>query len=128
MGSDLDVNDSSLVMKITYGERSFLFTGDIGEKAERLLASRDVEADILKAPHHGSRYSSTEAFLKAVSPSVVVVSAGWLNSFGFPHKETLERYTDAGAVVMRTDLSGAVMIETDGRALSKKAYLTGGEL
>lgn len=128
VASDLDVNDSSLVMKITYGERSFLFTGDIGEKAERLLALRDVEVDVLKAPHHGSRYSSTEAFLKAVSPSVVVISAGWLNSFGFPHKEALERYRDAGAQVMRTDLSGAVMIETDGKALSKKAYLTDREL
>ena len=128
VGSDLDVNDSSLVMKVTYGERSFLFTGDIGEKAESLLALKDVEADVLKAAHHGSRYSSTAGFLSAVRPSVVVVSAGWLNSFGFPHKETLERYRDAGAQVMRTDVSGAVMIETDGKALSKKAYLTDREL
>lgn len=128
VGSDLDVNDSSLVMKVTYGERSFLFTGDIGEKAERVLALKDVESDVLKAAHHGSKYSSTAGFLRAVRPSVVVVSAGWLNSFGFPHKETLERYADAGAQVVRTDISGAVIIETDGKSLSKKAYLTDREL
>lgn len=121
----LDANESSLVMKLTYGERSFLFTGDIGEKAEGLLASRDLRADVLKAAHHGSKYSSTAPFLEAVSPSVVVVSAGHLNSFGFPHADSLERYANAGAEVMRTDVSGAVIVETDGRTLRKKGYLTG---
>ena len=122
-----DTNDSSLVMRIIYGERSFLFTGDIGERAERLLAQKSVRADVLKAPHHGSKYSSSAVFLGAVRPSVVVVSAGWLNSFGFPHAEALERYKEAGAEVMRTDTSGAVTMETDGKTLMKKACLTGGE-
>jgi len=121
----LDPNESSVVMKLVYGERSFLFTGDIGEKAEGLLASRGLKADVLKAAHHGSKYSSSAPFLDAVSPSVVVVSAGRLNSFGFPHAETLGRYANAGAEVLRTDLSGAVVFETDGRTLSKKGYLTG---
>lgn len=121
----LDVNESSVVMKLVYGERAFLFTGDIGGKAERALASRGLRADVLKAAHHGSRYSSSAPFLEAVSPSVVVVSAGLFNSFGFPHAETLERYREAGAEVMRTDLSGAVIVETDGRTLWKKGYLTG---
>jgi len=127
-GADLDTNDNSLVMKVSFGERSFLFTGDIGEKAEKLLAGKDVRADVLKAPHHGSKYSSTADFLSAVRPSTVVISAGRLNSFGFPHREALERYRDAGAEVLRTDTMGAVIIETDGKGLQKKGYLTDGEL
>lgn len=123
-----DTNDNSLVFKVSYGERSFLFSGDIGEKAEKLIASEKVAADVLKAPHHGSKYSSSAGFLSAVRPSVVVVSAGRLNSFGFPHAEALERYEAAGAELMRTDTMGAVVIETDGRSLRKKGYLTGGEL
>ncbi|CAG1064860.1 partial ComE operon protein 3, partial [uncultured bacterium] len=123
-----DTNDNSLVMKVSYGQRSFLFSGDISEKAEKAIASGAIEADVLKAPHHGSKYSSSAGFLSAVRPSVVVVSAGRLNSFGFPHAESLERYEAAGAAVMRTDTMGAVIIETDGKSLSRKGYLTGGEL
>jgi competence protein ComEC len=126
--TSFDTNDNSLVMKISYGERSFLFSGDIGEKAEKTIASGAIEADVLKAPHHGSKYSSSAGFLSAVRPSVVVVSAGRLNSFGFPHAEALERYEAAGAEVMRTDTMGAVIIETDGNSLSKKGYLTGAGL
>lgn len=126
-GVDLDTNDNSLVLKISYGERSFLFTGDIAEKAEKLLASGRLKADVMKAPHHGSKYSSTAEFLSMVKPSTVVISAGRLNSFGFPHKETLERYGEAGSEVLRTDTMGAVIIETDGKSLQKKSYLTARE-
>lgn len=115
-------------MKISFGERSFLFTGDIGEKVEKLLAYRNVKADILKAPHHGSKYSSTAEFLSKVKPSTIVISAGRLNSFGFPHRETLERYRETGSEVLRTDTMGAVIIETDGKTLHKMGYLTAGEL
>jgi competence protein ComEC len=126
--ASFDTNDNSLVLKVSYGQRSFLFSGDISEKAEMTIASGAIEADVLKAPHHGSKYSSSAGFLSAVKPSVVVVSAGRLNSFGFPHAEALERYEAAGAQIMRTDTMGAVIIETDGKSLSKKGYLTGGEL
>jgi len=127
-GLGIDVNDNSVVMRLSFGERSLLFSGDIGENAEKALASREIGADVLKAPHHGSRYSSSGAFLSAVRPSAVVVSAGRFNSFGFPHAEALERYREAGAEVLRTDTMGAVTVETDGRALRKKAYLTGNGL
>lgn len=121
----LDTNDNSLVMKLSFGERSFLFTGDIGEKAEKTFIGKNVKADVMKAPHHGSKYSSSAAFLSSVQPTTVVISAGKFNSFGFPHSEALERYEEAGADVLRTDTMGAVIIETDGRSLRKKAYLTG---
>lgn len=120
-----DENDNSLVFRISYGQRSFLFTGDITANAERQLLGKGLGADVLKAPHHGSKYSSSVEFLHGVSPSTIVVSAGRRNSFGFPHEETLERYEEAGAEVLRTDTMGAVIIETDGQDLRKKGYLTG---
>lgn len=119
-------NDKSLVIKIGYGEKSFLLTGDIEEAGEAELLKRDITADVLKAPHHGSRGSSTIEFLKKVRPSYVVVSAGLHNSFGFPHEETLQRYGSVGASVLRTDLDGAVSIATDGKNMDISAGLTRG--
>ncbi len=121
-----DKNNMCLVLRITYGKESFLFTGDIGEGAERELVKRDIRAVVLKAPHHGSRNSSSLEFLKRVSPSIVVVSAGRGNVFGFPHMETLERYSLIGAKVYRTDRNGAITISTDGKELKESAYLTEG--
>jgi competence protein ComEC len=121
-----DSNNMCLVLRIGYGKTRFLFTGDIGEDAERVLVKKDIRAEVLKAPHHGSRYSSSKGFLKAVNPSVVVVSAGRYNVFRFPHSETLERYNAAGLKVLRTDTDGAVTIRTDGESLVEEAYLTGG--
>lgn len=120
-----DTNNNSLVLRITYGSHSFLFPGDIGEQGERELARAGLGATVLKAPHHGSRRSSTGDFLQNVGPRVVVVSAGKDNAFGFPHKETLERYKGIGAKVYRTDIDGAVFMETDGKELLHGAYLTG---
>lgn len=121
----LPLNDTSVVMRLSYGGRSFLFTGDIGSVPEKEISGRDVRADVLKAPHHGSRNSSSAVFLSKVRPSLVVVSAGRGNSFGFPHEETLKRYKEAGIRVLRTDLQGAVTIETDGEGMRESVYLTG---
>ncbi|MBI5562160.1 MAG: DNA internalization-related competence protein ComEC/Rec2 [Deltaproteobacteria bacterium] len=119
-----DVNNSSLVLRLTYGSRGVLFTGDIGKEAEEELMKRDVHADALKVAHHGSRWSSGAGFLSAVNPSVAVISAGRGNTFGFPHEETLARLRDAGASVYRTDRDGAVTVTTDGTILKVETYLT----
>lgn len=119
-----DENNNSLVLKVAYGDKSFLFTGDIGKEAESSLLYKNISSSVLKAPHHGSRYSSDMEFLQKVRPSVVVVSAGFRNIFNFPHKETLERYRSIGAKVFRTDEHGAVTIETDGKNLRVEPYLT----
>jgi competence protein ComEC len=124
-GPLLDTNNNSLVMKITYGARSFLFTGDIGSAAEELLSGRDVRADVIKVPHHGSRNSSTGPFLDTVGPKFAVISAGWKNVFGFPHREVLERYLSRSISLLRTDVHGAVTITTDGEWVSVRTHLTG---
>ena len=87
-------NNNSLVIKMIYKGKSILFTGDIEQKTEeKLLASGvDVHADILKVPHHGSHSSSSEYFLEAVTPSRAIFTTGTKNTFGHPHKDTLDRY------------------------------------
>jgi competence protein ComEC len=112
-----DLNNNSVVLRLSYGRVSFLLTGDIAADAEAaLLQSRgDLHATVLKLPHHGSDGSSTPAFLSAVRPAVAVVSAGDDNSFGHPSPTTRLRL--AGTPLLRTDLNGSVRFETDGRRL-----------
>jgi competence protein ComEC len=112
-------NNDSLVLRIGYGARSFLLTGDMERPIEtKLLASgADLHADVLKVGHHGSRTSSTEPFLEAVSPSVALISAGFENSFGHPHPDVVGRLTARHAAILRTDLGGLVTARTDGKGL-----------
>ena len=119
------INNRSLVMRLTFGAVSVLLTGDIEEKAERRLLADParVEALLLKVPHHGSRTSSSEAFLGAVAPAVAVVSAGYRNHFGFPSEEVVRRYREKGILLYRTDLHGAVRFETDGHSAWMETFL-----
>jgi DNA internalization-related competence protein ComEC/Rec2 len=119
-GAKAPGNDSSIVLRLIYGSTAFLLTGDIGRDVEReiLAAGFDVRAQVLKAPHHGSDSSSTEEFLEAVRPEVIVVSAGRGNRMGLPHPAVLDRFGKCGARVLGTDRQGAVEIRSDGRELS----------
>jgi len=112
-------NDGSLVIKIALGRTAFLLTGDVGAATERefLEAGLDLGSAVLKAGHHGSASSTSTAFLAAVRPGVVLVSAGEGNTYGFPSPEVLGRCRSAGAEVFRTDVDGAVEISADGRRL-----------
>jgi competence protein ComEC len=116
-----NVNDRSVVLRVTHGEVSFLFTGDVEEGAEQLL--EPGEATVLKAPHHGSRTSSTQAFVQKVHPRFVVFCVGRGNRFGFPHSEVQERYRSTGALCFRTDVNGAVTFESDGRHVQWRTFL-----
>ncbi len=110
-----ELNDSSLVLRMTYGNVVFLFTGDIEAAAQAtLMAETSVRADVLKVPHHGSKTSSP-GFLRAVGASVAVISVGEDNQFGHPHAETLAALE--GSMVLRTDVDGRVTIETDGAGI-----------
>jgi competence protein ComEC len=117
---DRGPNDNSIVIHLAYGARSFLFVGDAEQAEEgdllRLPAAR-LRADVLKVGHHGSRTSSSPAFLAAVSPEVAVISAGVRNRFGHPHPTTLAALAAAGVRVWRTDRDGAVTVTTDGKSL-----------
>lgn len=114
-----NLNDSSVVAKVTIGSVSILLTGDMERAAEKdLLALTNLKASILKVGHHGSRTSTTEEFLHAVSPRIAIISVGALNSYGHPAEEVLSRLHKSGALVYRTDQHGTVVITTDGRAYS----------
>jgi competence protein ComEC len=110
-------NEQSVVLELRYGEFEVLLTGDIGEETEeRLLGAELVsEVEILKVGHHGSRYSSSDAFLSKVKPEVAVISTG-KNSYGHPTQEAMDRLEAVGAKVLRTDRDGDVEIVTDGKS------------
>ncbi len=110
--TDSTLNDDSLVLRMRMGGICILFTGDLTEKGEkRILGARDnLLADILHVPHHGSKYSSSEPFLQAVSPQKAVISVGRDNRYSHPHPSVLERLRAEGCDVFRTDVSGAVFL------------------
>ncbi len=112
-----DLNNYSAVIKLTFGEVSFLFTGDTGEQseAEILVGGISPQADVFKVGHHGSHSSTSAAFLQAVKPEYAVICIGAGNDYGHPHKETLTRLQ--GIKVFRTDLDGTVVFATDGREI-----------
>ncbi|MBU1298987.1 MAG: DNA internalization-related competence protein ComEC/Rec2 [Bacteroidetes bacterium] len=112
-----DLNNQSIVTKITYGRTSLLLTGDAEIKSETEIVSRYgdfLQADILKIGHHGSKTSTGESFLENINPEQAVISVGYLNKFNHPSGEVLERLRDQGINIYRTDLSGAVVFESDG--------------
>ncbi|MFA7198905.1 MAG: lamin tail domain-containing protein [Methanoculleus sp.] len=118
-----EVNQDSVVLKVTYNEISYLFVGDAEKPAEESMmeAGLDLDADVLKVGHHASRYGSSAEFLSAVSPAISVIQVGAGNSYGHPHEEAVERLEATGSRIYRTDLDGNVVIATDGQALSVTA-------
>lgn len=111
-----DLNNWSVGIRLTYGSNSFLMCGDAESQAESDMLERGIplKADVLKAGHHGSSTSTSSGFLKAVSPSYVVIQCGKDNSYGHPHKETMEKLEKAGCRVLRTDESGTITAASDG--------------
>lgn len=116
-----DLNDCSVVIKLSFGNTSFLFTGDAEAPSEADMVSQygaDLKSTVLKAGHHGSRTSSSQEFLDTVQPEYAVISLGKGNDYGHPHEEALKRFADIGAQVFRTDQLGSIQIVTDGTTLS----------
>lgn len=110
-------NDASLVLHLRYGSASALFPGDVHRAGElEMLGGAEIpHADVLKVAHHGSRTSSSALFLDAISPSVALVSAGFLNPYRHPSTEVVRRLQDRGTALFRTDRDGAIFLRTDGR-------------
>jgi competence protein ComEC len=120
-------NNHSLVLRLTYGDRSFLLTGDVEQLAEtQLLSSGSVApADVVKVPHHGSRTSSTPPFVDAVHARYAVVSAPKRSPFGHPHAEIVHRWQNARAETVMTGRCGTITISTDSDDLRVSSYLPG---
>ena len=116
-----NLNDYSAVLKITYGETAFIFTGDAELKSEEemLLKSRTpLTADVLKVGHHGSITSTGQPFLDGVSPKFAVISVGKDNDYGHPHREIIERLENNNIKIFRTDLEGTIIAISNGKEIS----------
>ena len=111
-------------MKISYGQNSFMFTGDAESLVEKeiLNENKDLKADVLKLGHHGSHSSTSEEFLKAVNPSIAVVSCAKDNKYGHPHKETMSNLKKAGITVYETFRDGDITISSNGKKLDVKLH------
>lgn len=119
-----NINDSSIVLKITYGKNSFLLTGDATSNVERKIYNEDIKSDVLKVAHHGSSYSSTDVFLDKVKPYYAVISVGKNNIYNHPSNKTLEKLNKRNIKAYRTDLDGTIVFISDGDNLSVKALKT----
>ena len=117
-------NNDSLALRITYGQRSFLLTGDMEKPMEQrlLISGEPLRADVLKVGHHGSNTSSTDPFLDAVAPEFAAISDGFANSFHHPHPQVLARLAAHRAEVFRTDQQGLITIRTDGHKINVETY------
>ena len=115
-----DPNNTSLILRVTYGDTRFLFTGDMETSAETDLldAGTDVRADVLKVGHHGSNTSTGYRFLYEVNPTYGVISVGEGNTYGHPNDEPLSRLRDAGVTVYRTDEMGTIIAHSDGSTIT----------
>ena len=115
-----DKNNCSIVLKLTYGETSFLFTGDMEteEAGDIVESGADLSADVMKVGHHGSSNSTPYRFLREVMPAYSVIQCAAGNDYGHPHEELLSRLEDSGTAILRTDLNGTVVIRSNGSELT----------
>ncbi|MEP6718330.1 MAG: ComEC/Rec2 family competence protein [bacterium] len=118
-------NNDSIVLEVLLGRRSFLLTGDIEARAEETLTpfGETIRADVVKVPHHGSKTSSTRAFISATQPSYAVISVGQNSIFGHPNPEVVTRWEASGAQVLRTGHSGTITFRTDGHDLILETFV-----
>lgn len=107
-------NSTSLVLKIKYGDTSVLFTGDIEEQDEEYLLDSDIDCDIIKIAHHGSKTSSTYEFLNKTGADIAVIEADDNNIYGFPHQEVVDRLNELGMDIYVTGQDGAVTVYDNG--------------
>ena len=113
-------NDGSTVARLSYGNIKIMFTGDATQKTEEIILEdnkkEDLKSDILKIGHHGSRYSTSEEFLKTVSPTYALISVGKDNKYGHPSPEIIGRLEQFGTKILRTDESGTIILKSDGKS------------
>ena len=115
-GPHANLNNASIVLRLDHGDMSFLFTGDAEAASEQamLASGQHLRANVLNIGHHGSRTSTTPAFLDAVNPGAAVISVGRDNRYGHPHPEVLDLLNARGIMILRTDIHGTILMVTDG--------------
>lgn len=113
-----DLNNTSIVLKMTFGNTSYLFTGDATEETEEKILTKDIEADVLKIGHHGSKYSSTDNFLKKVNPTYAIISVGKNNKYNHPSSQTINKLNNLNIKTYRTDELGTILLESDGNNIN----------
>jgi competence protein ComEC len=118
-------NNDSIVLRLQFGDRTLLLTGDVEMAGERgiLLARENLDCDVIKVAHHGSRTSSIEPFVIAARARFAVISVGQTSIFGHPNAEVVKRWSDSGAKVLTTGQSGTVTVLTDGRDLVIESFV-----
>lgn len=119
-----DLNDTSIIIKITFGETTYLFTGDATEKVEKTIVSKDIQSDVLKVAHHGSKYSTKDEFLNVVNPSYAIISVGKNNTYKHPDNGTIDRIKKYTPNVYRTDELGTIKITSDGTNINITNFKT----
>ena len=115
---DTDLNDTSIVLRLKYGTTSFLLTGDASSNIEKNILNKEIQSDVLKLGHHGSRYSTSKEFLKKVSPTYAIISVGKGNSYNHPHKEVFTRLNEHNTKIYRTDEQGTIIAESNGSIIN----------
>lgn len=118
-------NNDSVLLRVRYGEKTLLLTGDIEKEGESAVSKEglDLRSDLVKVAHHGSKTSSTQAFIAATRPSLAIISVGRTSMFGHPNKEVVERWRMSGAEVMTTGQHGTISVATDGRAMNVATFV-----
>ena len=115
-----DLNDNSVVLKLTYGKYSYLFTGDATSNCEEKMLDKDIKADVLKVAHHGSEYSSTDNFLKKVNPEYAIISVGKDNSYGHPSDKIIKRLQKYTQNIYQTQDYGTIVTISNGNNITIK--------
>ncbi|MBL1434189.1 MBL fold metallo-hydrolase [Candidatus Wolfebacteria bacterium] len=115
-----DINNASVILRVSYKKSSILLTGDAGKGVERIILDEDIESDILKAGHHGSKTSSDIVFLRKVSPEHVILSVGAQNRYGHPHVNVLSALASIGTNILSTAEEGTIVFISDGESLVRK--------
>lgn len=121
---DSDLNNTSIVLKLTYGNTSMLFMGDAEKEVETIIEKKDISADVLKVGHHGSNTSSSKTFLEKVNPSYAIISVGTGNSYGHPSNTTIQNLENQNIQIYRTDENGTIIMTSDGTNITFQTIQT----
>lgn len=124
-----NLNNSSIILKATFKNTSYLFTGDATSEVEKKILNKNIQATVLKVGHHGSKYSTTTDFLNKVNPKYAIISVGKNNSYNHPNQVTINKLKKKNIEIHRTDQEGSIFLKSDGKTInitSKKANTNGG--